>query len=338
MHQNFRLGLSNASASPLLNGFSYGNGTGYLTPPFGAGNGSIDPRASINAAIASTRLETFVFPPDLPKYHFTIIEADTNLLSSIATGSLTSAVGAIWETITNFGRIGLTAQKRYKLPLPVPLVDSFEVDYEQNYSYTSAAARAAAAGGSSTDRSRTAAGVGREAAQAAGAGVGITLNQFKTVTMNSPKFREFKFTWKLAPKNFEEARTAQRIAYNLRKGMTPRTLAEFKALLFFPKIYLMYFSPNIQYMYKFKPCVLKELTVSYTGGEAIPAFYRPEQNVEKESPPESLLLTTTWLELEYWIDKDYKDDPANTGLPSNEPFDAFNLYNLTPANTAPTTP
>lgn len=330
----------------------------------GGGSESEDPQKAINHTISNKSIKTFIFPPDMAKYHFTIIETDyqrinptvdqlagiaaavgTNIAGApaIVAGVVADAAGAPRETVDRIVRtirgtagINLSAQKRYKLPLPTPLSDSFEVDYEQNFSYLSTAVKAGSSftgGLLGAPASRIGEGLGA-VGQIAGAATGITLNQFKTVTMNTPKYREFNLNWKLAPKTFNEAQEIQRIIFNLRKGMTPSIFPGNKVLLHFPKIYLMYFSPNIKYLYKFKPCVLKSLVVDYNGGAGHPAFYKPYSQNEMHSPPESVVVTTSWLELEYWLASrtddnggDYKTDAAD-GLPTNDPFDAHNFYNL----------
>lgn len=267
-------------------------------------NVDLNPASIINTRINETNLTKYSYPSDLPKYHFVIIETDWSFASKT-----------------------LTPTKLFRLPLPTPLLDQFEVNFDRNFNYLGEAAKTI-----SSFSDLIGQGVA-SLAKAAGAASGLTLNTFKTVTMSVPDFRTFQFTWKLSPKNFAESREIQRINYALRKGMSPRTTAS-KFLLVFPKIYIMYFNPNPQYLYKFKPCVLTTLSVDYAGGNPFPAFYKQQNN---DNPPESVTISTTWLEVEFWLENDYHDDPAFPDLPSKDPFSGIGNYTggITIANTAP---
>ena len=92
------------------------------------------------------------------------------------------------------------------------------------------------------------------------------------------------------------------------------------------------FFPNVQYLYKFKPCVLTDLQVTYDGEAQTPAFYRAI-DATGNNPPESLIINTSWTELEYWVRSDYGS--VQDDLPTNDPTDASFWYNLSGAQ-APT--
>jgi len=240
-----------------------------------------------------SRTPNFTFPTDLPKYHFTLIEND-------------------WTPFS--GTLKLDAM--YKLPLPTNLGAEHEVNYDTNFNYLGFLGQVAQlfTGGAGT----LAAGAGR----AVGAATGLSLNTFKTVTLSHPDFRTFQLGWKFSPKNFQEAQTIQKIIFALKKAMHPKTELG-KLVMVFPKIFTMYFTPNIKYLYKFKPCVLSSIKVDYNGGQPIPAFYK-SPNEPSESPTESVVVVMNFLELEYWIERDFK---LVDSLPTNDPFDAFNYYN-----------
>lgn len=265
---------------------------------------------SVLGKIAGQNIKSFTFPSDLPKYHFVLIENNWS----------------IKPVSTQEGyRFPLTARKIFKLQLPTPLIDGFEVNYE-------------------TDKNFLGEMLGGRANQLLGA-AGITLNTFRTITMSSPAYRTFDFTWKFSPKNFKEAQEIRKITFALRKGMSPKTTIAGKFVLDFPYLYTMYFSPNYQYLYKFKPCVLTALSVDYQGGNPFPGFYRAEGNNQNESPPESVIMQTKWIEMEYWLDGvrgdenspgDYKHDNY---IPKPNPFDGWNFYtNEQPANPSPGLP
>lgn len=291
-------GLSN-STTPATT-FNYGQfATSY---PIGPAIGTSAVQQLVNARLNANQLKTYTFPSDLPKYHFVIIENE-------------------W-TYTG----GLRAEKMFKLPLPTPLTDAMETNFDTNFNYL----------GGVIEALTRVAGAPAAVGQAAGAGLGLTLNQFKTVTLSAPDYRTFELTWKLAPKNFSEAQTTRRITHALRKGMSPRKTAGVgRVLLQFPKIYTMYFSPNPKYLFKFKPCVLSTLVVDYAGGNPFPAFYKPNvadpgligddpgYTYDSESPPEAMVVSTKWIELEYWLAEDFVD---RDDIPTNNPFENWNFY------------
>ena len=245
-------------------------------------------RDRVSSGIMSDSTQ-YTFPSDLPPIHMNIIETD-------------------WKTASKT----LTPRKLYKLPLPLQLKDSFDVQYDPNFAPASNLTEPVRGLGSAT--------------------VGRIVNSFRTVTLAQPNYRRHQFAWKLAPKNFQESERIQRIIFNLRRGMTPKREAN-KVIMRFPFIYLCYFSPNPKFLYKMKPTVLERIDVDYNGGNPSPAFYRAE--AEGDQAPESVTITLTFLELEYWLDSDNVDESdykiGDNNLPTNDGLDSFNYYKLDPA-------
>jgi len=228
----------------------------------------------------------YFFPPDQPRIRFMIIE---------------NKWGNASEGGTNLQPLAMI-----NLPLPTPLEDSFRVNYDTNFNYLDILGP-----------------LGRD--QATGsvqALAGASVNRWKTVTLEAPDFRAFDMSWKLSPKTFQESQEIHKIVYRLRRGMTPELTAA-DTVFVYPRIYTLAFIPNVPYMYKFKPCVLQSLSVDHAGGQPVPSFYK-SQGAESDSPPESLQIRARWIEVEYWIRRDYKGDD----LPSVDPFDVFNNYNI----------
>lgn len=255
--------------------------------------GTTNPATTIDYEIAGRSVTPkFTFPTDLPKYHFTIIEND-------------------WRGFSG----NLSVRAMYKLPLPMALNAEHEVNYDTNFNYLSILGQIANIFAGS--RSDVATGI----AKGVGAGLGLTVNNFKNVTLSVPDFRTFQLTWKLSPKNFPEAQTIQKIIFALKKSMHPVRRAR-GLILEFPKIFTMYFNPNIRYLYKFKPAVLSSIKVDYNGGQPVPSFYK-SPNAPSESPPESVTVSMNFLELEFWLEEDFK---MLNDLPTNDPFDAFRFY------------
>lgn len=187
----------------------------------------------------------------------------------------------------------LTARGTYRLPMPMQgLEDSYSVQYNDGFQFFPKQLGA----------------VQRGAEQVSG----LYQNTFKSITLDAPEFRNFQLRWKLSPKDLPESTTIQTILYRIRRGMTPDTILA-RTLFVFPNVFWVGFT-NSQYMYKTKPAVIRNMSVDYTGGQGVPSFYRTTENA-----PESVILTLTFLELEYWIRDNFQ--PGNESLPSDNPFD-----------------
>ena len=264
---------------------------------------SSNPSSAIESKKNSKSIATLQYPQrDFPKYHTTIYQMDPgNLFPDVR---LTDFFRNFFD---NTVKIGIKTKNIIKIPLPIRgLQDQFDVMYDQNLNYGIPIGTG---------------GLGGRASAAAG----LSINTFKSVTLSAPQFRRHNLTFKMAPKDFNEAKAIQKIAYLLRRAMTPKRAAG--GLLFeFPDIFLIAFSPNSKFLYKFKPCVLERINVDYTGGNQAPGFYRQQGN-PSNAPPESVVITLQFLELEYWLDgnrSDYKTD--GEGLPQSDPLDVFNFY------------
>ena len=263
------------------------------------------PSAKIESKKNSKSIATLQYPQrDFPKYHTTIYQMDPgNLFPDVR---LTDFFRNFFD---NTVKIGIKTKNIIKIPLPIRgLQDQFDVMYDQNFNYGTPIGTGALGGRAS-------------------AASGLSVNTFKSVTLSAPQFRRHNLTFKMAPKDFNEAKAIQKIAYLLRRAMTPKKAAG--GLLFeFPDIFLIAFSPNSKFLYKFKPCVLERINVDYTGGNQAPGFYRQQGN-PSNAPPESVVISLQFLELEYWLDdtgnrSDYKTDEE--GLPQSDPLDVFNFY------------
>lgn len=257
---------------------------GYNIPGYQTGNIIGNPSDIIEERSATGRITPDLrFPFDLPKFHFTIMEYE----------------------LTGGGQLVGVQQlrKTYKMPLPLQIEESLEIQYDKNFNFL---------GGVAESRF----------GKAIQSGIGLSLNDFKTVTLVSPEFRTHSLSWKLSPKSFLEAQEIQKILHSLKKAMHPTQPAGVAIVMGFPRIFGLHFSPNPRYLFKFKPCVLSAIKVNYNGGQPVPSFYKAQSsNDQTESPPESVTIETNWIELEYIMSEDFKGGD----LPTNDPYD-FTRY------------
>ena len=251
----------------------------------------------IEERIGTKTIKNYTFPGDKAKYHFRIIENE-------------------WH----FASTRLTAEKIYNLSFPRELMDKNEVNYNSNFSYLSALGRIM--GSYATNASSAIGGVVSSVS-------GLKLNTLKSVTLEVPDFKTHQLTWTLSPKTYNEAVEIQKIIFSLKKGMTPKGIGSQRfatVVLQFPKIYNLYFSPNSEWLFKFKPCVLTSIAVDYTGGTQVPSFFENSRS-GGGNPPESITIATNWLELEYWVQEDFKSNfNGDVDIPSSDPLDAASWY------------
>jgi hypothetical protein len=312
--------------------------------------------SKVKAAQKNLKPQHKQFPSELPIVHFLIEEMEwksaleqglSSVRQSIDAADFSTAAGRssfikkadenaaaasrrtlskLFSGDTSSFSTDLNLKGSYRLPLPLQLEDKFPIQYGTGYSLAEQTAGVVG---------KAVVGAGNRIAQPAG----YLVNNFRTVVLNQPQFRRHQLNWKLSPRNYQESVALQSIAYGLRKAMTPK-MQFGKFVLRFPRIFLMSFTPNPKFLFKFKPCVLENLTVNYNGGNPVPSFYKPEGDPGSGNiPPETLVISTSWIELEYWVDtldseesqlpqSDYKFSDDGSGLPSNDAKDVYNYYNL----------
>lgn len=226
----------------------------------------------------------------------------------------------------------------YILPLPKELVDTTSVSYEdvslgpvvgmttEAASYTAsgnlrnaaiAAGGAAAAAGVTAAASQLqelagrlpggAGAVAQSVAQNAGNAVraltGLTPNPFQTTLFKNPNFRTHRFSWRFIPRDEAESVDLRDLIRSFRYHMLPGTIA--RGLLFtFPEILEIKLFPDDRFMYKFKPCVLKGMSINYAPNG--PAFYR------RTEAPTAVDISLDLQEIEFWTKNDFGPASKNS--------------------------
>jgi len=140
---------------------------------------------------------------------------------------------------------------------------------------------------------------------------GIAPNQFLTILLNGPKYKQHDYQWTLAPKTPSEAEKLRRIIQILNNRMSPalsniHPLGDTIGGLWwnFPSIFKITFMPNEKYLFEHKPAVLANFAIDYAGGH-VPSFLRADSQTENLNPPEAVQLHMQFLEIEYWKNGDF---------------------------------
>jgi thymidylate synthase len=136
---------------------------------------------------------------------------------------------------------------------------------------------------------------------------GYSPNEFFTVLLKGPSYKKYTFVWGFYPKNKKESDQIKNIYYTLNNAMAVR-YALGGAFWGFPSVFRLSYFPNSQYLNKFKPAVLRDLQINFAPGGS-PAFFAGETN-----PPEAVIITATFEEMEYWLAGDFKDNNNPTDV------------------------
>jgi len=135
---------------------------------------------------------------------------------------------------------------------------------------------------------------------------GFTSNQFLTVLLKGPEYKQFKLEFLISPKTAVESETLRTIIRKSNNFMAARWGPVSQATFDFPMIFNIGFSPNPKYLFRFKPSVLVNFTTNYSPS-GIPAFYKANTKTFNQNAPETVRLQYQFLELEYWLRGDFKD-------------------------------
>lgn len=160
------------------------------------------------------------------------------------------------------------------------------------------------------------------AAGGAEAILGLAPNKFMTVLFIGPLYKRHNFVWLISPRSPGEAETIRKIDKTFHNAMSPN-LGAAGLIWTFPKIFKIAIYPNTKYMYKFKPCVLESFEVNYTPGGRFAVY---ADNGLGDNPPEGVIISMRFLELEYWLEGNYND--------SADPFDTYTTSGASSSNAA----
>ena len=125
---------------------------------------------------------------------------------------------------------------------------------------------------------------------------GITTNPFQVVLFKSPEFRRHTFSWRLVPRNLDESERIKNLVdvfkYHSLPGLSPGAV-----FFSYPEVLEIKFRPTDKYLYKFKPCVVRNVSINYAPNS--PSFYR------SSNAPTAVQITISLQEIEIITKADY---------------------------------
>ena len=153
---------------------------------------------------------------------------------------------------------------------------------------------------------------------------GKILNPNMELLFNNVTLRTFRFSFKMTPRDENEATSIKSIIRTLKKNMAAKTNGKF--FLQTPNIFELQYKKGNRphpFLNLFKPCALSDMSVNYTG-ENVYATY-------SDGTPISMVITLTFKELLPIYEEDYNfnarydgavDDDGN---PKADPFNPADL-------------
>ena len=139
---------------------------------------------------------------------------------------------------------------------------------------------------------------------------GITINPYQTILFERPEFKTHSFTWKFIPRNEVESDKIKQIVRTFQYHMLPGVSDGVGLFFSFPSMVTVSLFPSSEFLYRFKPCVVENISVNYSPGNT-PSFYR------FTNAPTAVSITVNLKEIEYWTNKDYTGNSFNDNAALN---------------------
>jgi hypothetical protein len=136
---------------------------------------------------------------------------------------------------------------------------------------------------------------------------GEIVNPNMELLFNGPTIRNFSFSFKLTPRNYNEAEQIKLIIRSLKKHMSPKN--NDGTFLTSPDVFELRYKQGLQdhsYLNRFKRCALQNMSVNYTG-ENVYATY-------DDGAPVSTILSLSFKELEPIYAEDYEKSEGKRGV------------------------
>jgi hypothetical protein len=102
---------------------------------------------------------------------------------------------------------------------------------------------------------------------------GLAINPVLFMLFQRPAFKEYTFSWTLAPNNEQESETLVNIIEYFKVNMLPSKSGINGLLWNYPKIAIVKFYPDDTFTFRLKPCAILSVQVDYSGAGG-PSFFK----------------------------------------------------------------
>ena len=136
---------------------------------------------------------------------------------------------------------------------------------------------------------------------------GAILNPNMELLFNGPTLRNFRFSFKMTPRNPPEGEQIKKIIRCFKKNMAPKV--ESSTFLKTPNVFELTYrqgSSDHKFLNKFKQCFLSDMSVNYTGEGTYATYHN--------GTPVSMIMDLTFKELEPVYDSDYTEGEGLEGV------------------------
>ena len=139
---------------------------------------------------------------------------------------------------------------------------------------------------------------------------------------NNVTLRTFRFSFKFAPRDKNEATVVKSIIRTFKKNMAARTGGEAnnKVFLSTPHLFKLTYrkgNQNHPFLHRFKDCALSDMSVQYTGDNVYATY--------ADGTPVSMIMNLTFKEMMPIYNEDYNDDDSGNAMPDPKKGPQSNL-------------
>lgn len=127
---------------------------------------------------------------------------------------------------------------------------------------------------------------------------GMAVNPYQTVLFKNPNFKNHNFSWRFMPRDEDESNRVRNIFRTFQFHMLPGVDTSSGIFFSYPSMVIVSLFPSSEFLYRFKPCVVKSVNIDYSAGSS-PSFFR------RTAAPTSMSISIELQEIEYWTNNDY---------------------------------
>ena len=150
---------------------------------------------------------------------------------------------------------------------------------------------------------------------------GKILNPNMELLFNNVTLRTFRFSFKFAPRDKNEATVVKSIIRTFKKNMAARKGGETNGVfLSTPHLFKLTYrkgNQNHPFLHRFKDCALSDMSVQYTGDNVYATY--------ADGTPVSMIMNLTFKEMMPIYNEDYNDDDSGNPMPNPEDGPQSNL-------------
>jgi hypothetical protein len=222
-----------------------------------------------------------------------------------------------FDGVSGLSNMGTSIGDIINLPIPKKVNEMNMMNWSEiSLTGTILGAARAAAFATGGQAGAAVASVATTALQIGSSFAGVQLNPFILQYFQRPSFREFSFTWTLAPRNRKESEQINKIINQIKAAQAPRRAAG-GFLMEYPDLAVVQFYPADEFQISLKECVIVGVNVDYT--PAGPSY------IGGTAAPTMVNLTVHLKETKLWWSEEWGGDIGTATAPVEDPLPGFDM-------------